>query len=479
MRDNKNVTYNIVWSVAERLSSQIVYFIVSVLLARIIDPTDYGVVTTVTVIINIFCGAIQSGFSSAIIYTKDPDVKHYTTAFWSTLGICSFLYVILFSVAPFVADFYDNDSIVLYMRVMSVQIIIQGLQSIPFAYVSKNMQFRKNYIATFVGVVVAAGVSLGLAFSGYGIWALIALTPVEVFASMITLWCMTHLKIQFSFDFSLSKKMFSYCWKLMGVDVLNSLYTSINSIIIGKKYTQADVAYYNRGSNLPQTLLGSVNTAVSKVLFPVFAAYDDRKIVKANLRLSIRIINFISYPMLFGMLSVAEEIVVTLYSSKWIGIVPYLKLMCVAWAFQPIQICVIQAMKAMGKSGEYFRLEIIKKIASLVYLGAAIVFGSTPLALAGVLILGQITSVILNVSSLKKILTYTYGEQIKDIFASTIPCIAMVVCVYLVGLPLNHTLLRMVIRVLVGIVSYLLLSIITKSKELTYLLNRIIKRRGN
>ena len=293
-----SIVKNVAWSIVERLSSQIVYFIVSVLLARIIDPMEYGVVTTITVVVNIFGGAIQSGFSSALIYKKTLTNKDCSTAFWCTLVMCIGFYWILFFSAPYIALFYKNESIIIYMRVLSLQLILQGIHSIPFAYVSKKMEFKKNYIATIAGVLSSSAIALILAFAGLGIWALICITSIEVFVSAVVLWATTKIKIKFVFDMSSAKNMFHYCWKLMGVDVLNSAYSNINSMIIGKKYNTAEVAYYNRAYSLPQTLLGSANTAVSKVLFPAFAESGEKAFILSNLRRSIKTINYIVYPML-------------------------------------------------------------------------------------------------------------------------------------------------------------------------------------
>ena len=470
------VIKNIAWSITERLSSQIVFFIVSIFLARIIDPTDYGVVATITVIVNIFAGAIQSGFSSALIYKKDPTDDDYSTAFWCTLAMCTGFYLILFFVAPAVAIFYKNDNITLFMRVLSLQIILQGIHSIPFAYISKNMDFKKNYVATIIGVLTSSTVAIILAVSGLGIWALICITSLEVLVSAIVLWCFTRIKIRFVFLASSAKEMFGYCWKLMGVDVLNSAYSNINSMIIGRKYSTTEVAYYNRAYSLPQTLLGSANTAVSKVLFPAFSESGEKSFILDNLRRSIRTINYVVYPMLTGLLLVSEELILVLYTDKWEATIPYLKIMCLIWLFQPIQICVIQAFKAVGKSDEYFRLEIFKKIIAITLLIIAIVAFDTPLALACTLGIGQVVSTLMNAPRLKKIFDYSYGEQIKDILASMLMCLIMFVAGYLVGLIFSGMVVRLIVRVFVGVITYFALSVVTKCEQFVLLKNMIFRK---
>ncbi len=472
-----SVVKNIVWSVVERLSSQIVFFAVSILIARIIDPTEYGVVATITVIVNIFGGAIQSGFSSALIYKKEATKEDYSIAFWCTLVMCLVFYIVLFLVAPLVAIFYQNGKIILLMRVQSIQIILQGIHSIPFAYVSKKMEFKKNYVATIMGVLVSSGFSLLLAFTGFGVWALVFTTSIEVLISATVLWVFTRLRIQLVFRMDIAKEMFSYCWKLMGVDMLNSAYSNINSMIIGKKYNTAEVAYYNRAYSLPQTLLGSANTAVSKVLFPAFAENSDSNAILHNLRRSIKTINYVTFPMLTGLLAISEELILVLYTKKWAATIPYLNVMCFIWMFQPVQTCVIQAFKAIGKSDEYFKLEIIKKIFSIALLVVSVLAFNTPLALAYALGAGQIFSTLMNSSSLKKHLRYSYKQQIVDMSASMGLCAIMFLLTYGVGLFFSGMKVRLVVRVFVGVMSYLILSVVTKNEQFKFFEDTFLGRK--
>ena len=258
----------------------------------------------------------------------------------------------------------------------------------------------------------SSAIALILAFAGLGIWALICITSIEVFVSAVVLWATTKIKIKFVFDMSSAKNMFHYCWKLMGVDVLNSAYSNINSMIIGKKYNTAEVAYYNRAYSLPQTLLGSANTAVSKVLFPAFAESGEKAFILSNLRRSIKTINYIVYPMLTGLAVVSDELILIIYTEKWAATIPYLKVMCLIWAFQPIQICVIQAFKAIGKSDEYFKLEILKKLIAIILLIIAVMAFNTPLALAYALGIGQLVSTLMNAPRLKKFFNYNFKQQL-------------------------------------------------------------------
>lgn len=467
--DRKSLTKNIGWSVVERLCSQLVYFAVSVILARLIVPEIYGVAMMVTMVINIFAIMLPSGFSSALIYRKDNDVLSYSTAFWATLAMTLTLYLVLYFAAPLIASYYAVPEITLFLRVSAFQLVLQGAQSIPFAYVSKEMLFRKNYIATLIGVVASAFVSIGLAITGMGVWALLLSTSVEVFVSTIVLCATTGFHVEFRFDARIAGEMVGYCWKLMGVDFLNAFYSNLNSLIIGKLFKSSDVAFYNRAYNLPQMLLGSVTTAVSKVLFPVFSQKQSGSEVCSMLRQSIRSMNYIVFPLLSGLIATGSGVIALLYTEQWMGTVPYLYIMCLVWAFQPVQICVIQAFKAIGETGVFLRLEIYKKIIGLIVILGSVALIGDPIALAMALLINQVLSVLINMPVVKERLGYSYRSQMKDIGASSMLAILMMCCVFIVGSTVDNLVLRIAVQVLVGVVVYACLSQLTHNETFQYL----------
>lgn len=251
-----------------------------------------------------------------------------------------------------------------------------------------------------------------------------------------------------------------------------SLYSSINSIIIGKRFTKSDVAYYNKAYNLPQTMFGSVNTAISKVLFPVFAENSLgeserlRMIRRAN-----RGINYILFPMLMGLASVAPAFVIILFTEKWSAMIIYLQIMCIVWMFQPIQTCAIQMFKAVGKSEAYLKLEIVKKICSICILVLFILEFKNAIAIAWALLAGQILSVIMNFPLLKKYLKYSYRNQLQDFCAPLGLSLIMVGIVESIGMFIQPLLLKLIVQVLIGAVSYILISLITRNEEFVYIFN--------
>lgn len=467
----KQVSSNMLWSIFERLSSQIIAFVVSLMLARLILPEVYGVVMVVSAVVNIFSMLVQSSFYTSLVYA-DADIRHYSTAFWSILAITGLLYVGLFFMSPLIAMYYGTPEITMYFRVMSLLFILQGIQSIPHAYIAKKMLFRKNYIATIIGIVVSAAVAIFLASKGYGAWALVVMGSVEVLVSTAVLWVILKFKIAWYFDFKIAKDMMKYCWKIAVVDVLNAAYSSLSSLVIGKRFTANDVAYYNKSYTLPQVLLGSVNTAVSKVLFPALSeSKSSLPEVRDKLRRSIMTLNYVVFPMMVGLAVVAKPVIIVLYTEKWLGIVPYLQIMCGVWMLQPIQTSAIQAFKAIGKNDIYMKAEFFKKICGIIVLIALIFLLNDPIAIALSVFAGQVISCVINMALLKTHLQYKYRTQLSDALSSLWLSGIMAIVVWVSGGLAVSPIAKVAFQILIGMTVYVLLSVVTKNANYKYIID--------
>lgn len=476
--ENRSVAKNMAWSVTERVTSQLLHTVLTIILARILLPEDYASVALVTVFVNLASTVVASSFSSALIFDKEQSTERYSTAMFSVLMATGILYAVLFVAAPWIASYYEDPAVVSITRVMSLLFVLQGVYSILFAYVSKNMLFRKTYVATLLGAVSGAAGALLLAFNGHGVWALVFMPMLECAIASAVLWRSIRFRMVWCFDWAYVKFMVKYCSKFVLVDLLNALHTSLNSLIIAKKHTKADLAYYTKAYNLPQMLLGSVNTAVSKVLFPVFAeAKSDLELIRQKLRYGIQLSCYVLMPLMAGLIMVSQETVEVLFTEKWIGMVPYLQIMCALWAFQPVQICAVQAFKAIGKGNDYLRLEIWKKGLSLAILFGLLYLVNDPIAVAWAALAGQVCSCLINIPYLKKVFRYSVKDQLADLALPILLCGVMGLCVYAAGLLIPSVILRLAVRIVVGILSYLAISVITRNKSFSALLSILTKGR--
>ncbi len=476
--ENGSITNNMVWSVTERVTSQILSTIVSVILARLLYPEAYATVALVTVFINLATVVMSSSFSSALIYDKEQSIEHYSTAFYSILLVTGTLYLMLYITAPFLAIYYNDDSLANIIRVMSLVLVPQGIYSILFAYVSKNMLFKKTYKPTFLGAVSGASVALLLALKGHGVWALVFLPLIESSVSSFVLWRVLNFKIAVNFDVQYVKFMIRYCVKFVMVDFLNAIYSSLNSLIIAQRFSKADLSYYTKAYNLPQMLLGSVNVAISKVLFPFFSqSKEDIGQIRQKLRMGIQLSNYVLMPMMIGLMVISEEVVTLLFTNKWIGMVPYLQIMCAVWMLQPIQICTIQAYKAIGRGDEYLRLELYKKILAICVLILLLCIIQKPIIVAFGALTGQIVSCVINMPYLNQLFHYTVKAQIRDLVTPMGLCIIMAIGVMVVGSLIGNVILKMFVQIIIGIVIYISASWLLKNQSFILLLNVILKNR--
>lgn len=272
----------------ERISSQLVSTVVSIILARILMPEDYGIIALVTIFITICDVFISSGFGNALIQKANADEVDFSSVFYASLAISAVLYLVLFFTAPLLAGFYENDIIILIIRVMGIRLPIAAVYSVQQAYVSRNMQFRKFFVATLVGTIASGGVGIGMAYGGCGVWALVGQNMTNVFVNMIVLFVVVRWTPKLVFSFRKIKSLLSYGWKLLVSGLIDTGYNELRGLIIGKMYTTSDLAYYDQGKKYPSLVANNINSSMNSVLLSAMSKrQDDREKVKQATRKSI------------------------------------------------------------------------------------------------------------------------------------------------------------------------------------------------
>lgn len=471
---NKNVFSNFIWRFLERCGAQGVTFIVSIVLARLLDPEVYGTVALVTVLITILQVFVDSGFGTALIQKKDADDLDFSTVFFFNLAMCLFLYAVVFFTAPWIAAFYEIPELVPVIRVMSLTLIISGVKNIQQAYISRNMLFKKFFFATLGATVFSAAVGIVIAVKGLGVWALVGQSLSNTVISTITLWATVKWRPKLMFSFQRLKGLFSFGWKLLLSALLETVYNDLRQMIIGKMYTSSDLAFYNKGKQLPNLAITNVNISIDSVLLPTMAAaQDDRNKVKAMTRRSIKISSYIIMPIMMGLAVCAEPLVGLLYTDKWLPCVPYLRIFCIVFAFYPIHTANLNAIKAVGRSDLFLKLEIIKKVIGLAAILATMWYGIMPMTL--ILIATTILNSVVNAFPNRKLLNYRYTEQIMDMLPSVLLSGVMGAIVYCVSFLSLNRLFTLVLQVLLGVVIYVAGSALMKLESFRYILDVIMK----
>lgn len=468
---NKTLS-GLIWRYIERFSVEIVHFVVSIILARILHPSDYGLIGLITVFIAIANIFITNGLPQALVQRKEISNLDFSTVFYYNIVFSVVIYGILFFSAPFIAQFYNESRLTSIIRVLSLTIIVGGINSVQLAYVQKTMQFRKSFLSSLGGIFIAATVACIMAYLGYGVWALVAQQITTVVINTIILWFTVKWRPDNSFSLSKMKTLFSFGGKLLFSGLLETVYSNIYSLIIGKFYSASDLGYYNRGKQFPMLVINNINTTIDNVLFPVLSEVQEQKErLKSMMRRSLVTSIFLIFPAMAGLAAVAEPLTVTLLTEKWLPAVPFIQFCCFTYAFWPVHTANLQAIKALGRSDIFLKLEIIKKVIGIAILVITLPYGLT------VMMVGRCVSAVIssfiNAYPNKKLLGYSYWEQLKDMAPSFLLSLVMAVAILPVTLLQIHPLLQMIIQIGIGVCVYFGLAKLFRLECLEYLINTV------
>ena len=466
------VLSGLVWMFGERISAQLVTFIVSIVLARLLEPSSYGAIAIVNIFIALANVFVVSGFGNSLIQKKDADDKDFSSVFYFNIVMGVIVYIIIFISAPYIARFYDLQILCPALRVMGLRLIVAGINSVQSAYVSRNMMFRRFFWSTLWGTIGSAVVGITMAYMGFGIWALVAQYMFNSVIDTLVLWFTVKWRPKLLFSFNRLKSLFSFGWKLLVSSLLDTGFNNLRSLVIGKMYTSADLAFYNKGKSFPNLVVVNINSSIQSVLFPVMADAQDKKDeVKAMVRRAIRISSYIMFPMMAGLALVAEPLIKLLLTEKWLSCVPYLQISCFVFAFMPIHTANLQAIKAMGRSDIFLKLEIIKKIMGLAVLIAVMGYGVLAIALSSMAV--TVVSAFINAYPNRKLLNYGYIEQIRDLFNGIVPLIVMSIAVLIVSFLNIGDFPLMILQTIVGMITYVAASLLSKNDSFKYTLELV------
>lgn len=475
------VAKNLIWKLAERFGVSGVQFVLQILLARLLDPEHYGVLSIMiifTALANVF---IQNGFNTALIQNKDVKEDDYSSVFWITLGIAAILYGVLFFTAPLIASFYDMPDIVLPFRVIALMLFPGALNSVQLSKVSREMNFRKVFVSNIGAILISGVIGVVIAYCGGGLWALVAQTMINVFAACIVMLFTVRWVPRFVCDFKRVRVLFSFGWKLLVSSLLETLYQDLRSLVIGKKYDSATLGYYNRGKQFPQFIINAVNGAVQSVMLPAMSAkQDDKTQLKAMMRNSITVSAYVIFPLMAGLAGIATPLISLLLTDKWLPCVPYLQIYCFSFAFYPVHSCNLQAINAVGRSDMFLKLEIIKKSYGVLALIIAVFCFQSPIAIAMTGIFTTVISCFVNAYPNKKLINYSYLEQLKDILPSLAASLVMMAGVFAIGALRFHPAITLLLQIGTGAFIYIAISAITKMKPFMMILGmlkNVLKRK--
>lgn len=474
----KKVISGAVWKFAERIIAQAVSLIVSIIIARLLNPSDYGVVSIVTVFFSFANVIISGGLNTALIQKKEADKDDYNTVFTISFILAIFLYLALFLTAPFIAKIYKQPILVSIIRVLGFSLPIYALKSVVCAYISANLQFRKFFFATLGGTLTSAVVGIFMALNGFGAWALVAQQLTNTVIDTLILFLVTKLKLSFKMTFNRVKGLVQYGYKILLSSLLGVTVNQINPLFIGLKYKSADLSFYTKGRSFPETLSSSMTYTISSVLFPALSKYqDDKERLLQCTRLYMRIASFVVFPVMLGFAGIAENFVLILLGEKWLPTVYYIQIASIATMFDVVAAGNCETIKAMGRSDIFLKIEVIKKIGYFITLILFLVFSNSPQILALSMPVCTIIQVLVNSIPNRNLIDYKIKYQLADLSPNMAISIIMLIFVLIVGRCKFSLLFVLIIQIVLGGIFYVLLGFITKNDAFYYILNMIKKQK--
>lgn len=475
MNDKKQLVFtNLIWRFMERGGAQLVSFVVSIVLARLLEPELYGTIALVTVITSILNVFVDSGMANALIQKKDSDDLDFSSVFYFNVGFCLVLYAGLFVAAPLISRLYGMPDLVPIVRVLGLTIVVSGVKNVQQAYVSKTMQFRRFFFSTLGGTLFSAAVGIAMAYMGFGIWALVMQQLLNAAVNTAILWLTVGWRPKRMFSFERLKGLISYGWKLLASALLDTVYLKLYQLVVGLKYTASDLAFFNKGDQLCVLVVENINASIDSVLLPVLSSEQDNKdSVREMTRRAIKTSSYIMMPIMAGMAVCAEPLIRLLLTEKWLPCVPYMQVFCICYALYPLHTANLNAIKAMGRSDIFLKQEIIKKVLITAVILATMGISAFAIALGE--IVSGLASLLINAWPNRKLMGYMYRMQLRDIMPAALASLAMAAVVWPVTLLGLNDFVTLIIQIPLGVAVYVAISAVFKIDSFGFMLGVVKK----
>jgi teichuronic acid exporter len=469
------------WNALEYVSVQGGQFLITLVLARLLLPRDFGSIGMLAIFIAISQTFIDSGMGMALIQKKDRSELDFSTVFIYNLGVSLGIYLILFLAAPAIAAFYNLPQLALLSRVLTLSILINALSLVQNTRLTIQLNFQKIAKINVIAVLVSGALAIYSAYQGLGVWALVVQSLSRSFTSMLLLWYFGKWKPNFQFSKASFHQLFGFSSKVLGVGIAGTVFANIYKVIIGKAYTARALGFYSQGFQLAEMSSGSVTNILQKVSFPILSnVQDDLPKFVAVFQRYLRMAAFVNFPLMVLLSMLAEPFVIVFLTDKWLPIVPLLQWLCFARLLYPITVLNNVVLNAKGRSDLFLKVDLAKWPVTILALLITI-----PLGLEAVVIGHVITSFIgflMNSYMAGKLFKYGAMGQLKDVLWQALASMGMAGVVYLFGLIQSPAITHLVVGAAIGLFSYLLIAILLKIpelKDLAHVAQVWLKKRKN
>jgi len=473
---NKTVK-GVIWSAMERLSVQAIFLAITIIMARILSPHDYGLIGLLAIFIEISQALVDSGFGQALIRKQNRTELDNNTMFYFNIVVSSFLYILLWFLAPFVSRFYDNALLCPVMRVISLGVIFNSFGLVQRALLTIKVDFKTQMRSSLIAAIISGIIGVWMAYSGYGIWAIVAQQLVNYGINTSVLWMLTNWRPRLIFSMNSLREMFSFGSKLVASSILNTIYNNIFQIIIGKVFSPSSLGHYTRAKQFADFPSANLAGIMQRVTFPVLCELqnDDGRLREAYIR-TLRMIVFIIFPLMCGLAGTAHPLVSVILGEKWNFCATLLSIICFSFMWNPVHSLNLNLLQVKGRSDLFLKLEIYKKIIGILTIAVSIPFGVEAMCYST--IIHTIICLWLNTYYTRKLIGVGFIMHIKQIAPIFVVCIIMTFILFVFQMFIKDNVICLLISIIFGTTFYITLSYMLKFKEISEL-SSIIKNIRN
>jgi len=474
----KIATSGLVWTFTQQFGNQLIGFFVSLVLARILLPEEFGLIGMIVVVVAIGNALLEGGLTKSLIQDKESNQEDYSTVFYFQLFSSIVVYIVVFILAPFIAEFYEEEVLINIIRVYSLSLIITSFSAIQLARLTKLMDFKTQTLIAIPATLIGGIAGILMAYAGYGVWSLVWSSIITSSIHSIQVWFYSGWTPDFMFSSLKFKKHFNYGYKLTLSDLLNRIFNNIFLIVIGRYFSAGQVGFYTRAETMKQLPVHNISSALNKVSFPLLVSIkdDELRLRRVYKKLMLMVV-FVITPILIISAVLAEPIFRFLFTEKWLPAVPYFQILCVTGILFPIHSYNLTILNVKGRSDLFLKLEVIKKVLIVIIILLAIPYGILALLYGQVII--SLLAFFINANYTRKFIGYSGWQQVRDIF----PIILIACFSGLIVFVVDHfallnqlDILRIIIGGIIGGLSYVGFAFVFRFSSLPELYKLILNK---
>jgi teichuronic acid exporter len=417
----EKVISGVLWSTIERVSVQFVRFLITIVLARLLSPGDYGLVGMLSIFIALSNVFIDSGFGQTLIQKQDANNTDYSTIFYYNIALALFFYLVLFISAPYIAEFFKQPQLTSLSRVVFLNLIFNSMSGIQSMLVSKNMNFKVYTKISIISYTASGIIGILMAYTGFGVWSLVVQTLSYSIFQTLLLWIFNSWRPLLVFSMDSFRKLFAKSSSLLASGIVSQIFDNLYTLVIGKYYFNVNLGYYTQAKKLQEMPLMSLNGIIQAVTFPALVQIQgDNDRLRLNYDKIIQIFMFVNIPLMLGLMVCAKAMIISILTAKWLPVLPYLYLFCLTGIFFPFGLINGNTLKVKGRFKLIFQLDLIKRVIMILILLMsfksglyAIVVGQT---------ISVILGIVLNIYFGNKLISLSFGEQLKSVLPYFVIC---------------------------------------------------------